>query len=337
MANGVLLADGEGWGFVSGPPRGSQPRAVPLWKAGVPDGSALCPGRWARRPSACPSRSPHSGTPGGPSEARLPVAPRSSVLLENSFCLSQILVEPLPCVGQCSGAGDRAAGRAGAPGAREGVCKRQLLPAPGPPGSPEVLSSAQSCSSKPGDQGHGLQGRSRLEAAEASLWPSGGGDPRRTGRGRCLSEFHFRGQWPAAVVGGKGPQMVWKGVVLLVLVARPPQRTGQACGAPGGREGPGAGMAPALCRKRRRARLPESVAQPTTGRPLLTRPGSCCSLERLEAESRGSVTRAPHPGKTRHTGLSGGRPAGNTRVRSNITLGGVGAVHTAPRSTWRPP
>lgn len=86
LANGVLLADGEGWGFVSGPPRGSQPRAMPLWKAGVPDGSALCPGRWARRPSACPSRSPHSGTPGGPSEARLPVAPRSSVLLENSFC-----------------------------------------------------------------------------------------------------------------------------------------------------------------------------------------------------------------------------------------------------------
>lgn len=136
LANGVLLADGEGWGFVSGPPRGSQPQAVPLWKAGVPDGSALCPGRWARRPSACPSRSPHSGTPGGPSEARLPVAPRSSVLLENSFCLSQILVEPLPCVGQCSGAGDRATGRAGAPGARRASANASCCRHPGRPGAP---------------------------------------------------------------------------------------------------------------------------------------------------------------------------------------------------------
>lgn len=72
------------------------------------------------------------------------------------------------------------------PGAPEGVCKSQLLLTPGAPQAPrlQLLSLVQSCCSKLGGQGYGLQRRWRLEAAEASLWPPGSGDPRRTGGGR---------------------------------------------------------------------------------------------------------------------------------------------------------
>lgn len=71
-----------------------------------------------------------------------------------------------------------------------------------------------------------------------------------------------------------------------VLVARPPQRPGQARGASDGRGGPGAGMAPRPAQ--------EEVANPPsrvcgqahdTGAPAATQgPGSHCSLSRLEAE-----------------------------------------------------
>lgn len=63
--------------FISGPPRGSQLRLPISRRSGL---------LTAHLPPPAPVRAPTPARPGGPFEARLPVAPSSFVLLENSFC-----------------------------------------------------------------------------------------------------------------------------------------------------------------------------------------------------------------------------------------------------------